>query len=75
MARIDEAKLKQILTLLDEIKTDVNALRSTFLAHDHGGPCAANSICIHASQFATITGTSNATAVAGSVPSDVYSQG
>lgn len=36
MARPSKEKLDQIIVLLNEIKSDLNGLRTDFRAHDHG---------------------------------------
>lgn len=72
MARIADAKLAQLVALVTELRTDLNALRADFRAHDHGATYTAAAIRINASAN-TITGTETNTAVAATAPTgDMY---
>lgn len=71
MARLNDAKLQELLTLVNELKTDLNNLRADFRAHDHGATYTAEAHRINASAN-TPSGTEASTAVsAASLPSNV----
>lgn len=72
MARMAKAQVDALLALVAELKSDLNALRADFRAHDHGATSYDDgSIRINASAC-TFTGTETSSAVAAPVPTDMY---
>lgn len=69
MARPDEDKLNQLLSMAEELKTDLNAMRADFLSHDHGSPY--NPLTLRMAQGVTPTGATSTT-VTSSSPADMY---
>jgi len=55
-------KLDAMITLINELKNDVDALRVDFRKHDHGGTYAQQTMRINASAV-TISGTETSSAV------------
>ena len=71
MANLDETKLSTLVALINELKSDLNALRADFRAHDHAGSYTAATIRVNG-VVNTITGTEASTTVAGNAPTNLF---
>lgn len=70
MAQPSEKKIDELLSTIAELKSDLNALRTDFLTHDHSTSYNPATLRMNVADITPSGGTS--TAIAGNVPSKMF---
>lgn len=75
MSRPDEDKLNQLITVVGELRTQLNELQTNFQVHDHGATYNPNNVAINTEASSLTYGTFSSTPNSSVIPTGMFEPG